>query len=50
MDAYKTALLNVGLSGPTNCAPMIRQVSRMAMSGAQSRAAQVSYIKTLKRH
>eukprot|EP00116_Pleurobrachia_bachei_P009647 sb/3469909/ len=44
MDAYKTALLNVGLSGPTNCAPMIRQVSRMAMSGAQTRAAQNYYI------
>ena len=41
MEAYKTSLLHVGLSGPTNCAPMIRHVSRLAITAAQSRTAQV---------
>ena len=41
MEAYKNSLLYVGLSGPTNCAPMIRHVSRLAIIAAQSRTAQV---------
>ncbi|KAL5262400.1 hypothetical protein ACHWQZ_G007949 [Mnemiopsis leidyi] len=44
MEAYKTSLLHVGLSGPTNCAPMIRHVSRLAITAAQSRTAQNYYV------
>lgn len=44
MEAYKTALLNVGLSGPTNCAPMLRHVSKIAVSAAQSRSSEHYYI------
>ena len=42
MEAYKTSLLHVGLSGPTNCAPMMRLVSKLAITAAQSRTAHVS--------
>ena len=41
MEAYKNSLLNLGLSGPTNCAPMMRMVSKLAITAAQSRTAQV---------
>ncbi|XP_063689904.1 copine-1-like [Bolinopsis microptera] len=44
MESYKSSLLTVGLSGPTNCAPMMRNVSRLAIIAAQSRTAQHYYV------
>ncbi len=47
LDAYRLALTNVQLWGPTNAAPIINHVARFAEQADKDPNAQVSYCSML---